>query len=384
MEEISVDRWGPVLENRKLIKLIWHVTNRCNFACSYCYVVVNRYKTDLPTEQMFDIVDQINRSGIRALNLTGGEVFTREDILPILERIHPEIRVGIATNGSRITPEIARAMAERDAFASITIDSLDDAVNQSTRVGSDTPRLLENVKLLIDSGVRTGLSVVATRTNAGHIAQMAEHFYRMGAVSWKVGALRNTGEALESHSFSSLALGYEEEERLLNTLYDLRLKYRPLGFEVRASFTPHPVYFEKFASEIGGKSPCLCGYARAVLKHDGGLVPCDAIKYPDDYVKAGFAIPNILQGSELQEAFYESSLFRLWTMATSGAVPVGCNNCSYFDACRGFCRGQSMVRTGTVTGLLGRSTSCARNDKIRATGVRPIRVSTSTKVSSIA
>lgn len=382
VQPFSLPGVGKVLQRRKLTKLIWHVTNRCNFACTYCYVVVNRFTADLPTESMLAIAEKINASGVRALNITGGEAFARDDLIAILERITPKIRIGIATNGSKISPEVARFLADRDIFVSITIDSLDGETNRHTRVGSDTPRLLENVKLLIDSGVRTGLSTVATRTNVREVDRMAEYFQRIGGFSYLVGSLRETGEALESRSFDSLALDYGEEEGLLTRLYALRQKYRPEGFEVRASLASHAAYFETFSSEEGGLNPCLCGYARAVLKHDGGLVPCDAIKYPEDYRSAGLEVPNVLKGEALDDLFLSSRLFQLWTLATSAVVPVGCSNCNYFEACRGWCRGMSLVRARAASGLFGRSTNCARNDKLRASRVRPLRVLDSAPASS--
>lgn len=363
-----------MLERRKLLKLVWHVTNRCNFNCTYCYVVVNRYHDDMPTSKMLEIADKINATEIQSVQFTGGEVFTRGDMLPIMERLSDRISIGVATNGSLITPKTAEYLASRDVFTSITVDSLDDATNRSTRVGSDTPLLLRNLKLLVKSGVRTGVSSVVSNTNSKTLAEMAEYFFNLGAVSWKANILRNAGEALESSTYGGLALDYQSQETLLRQLYELRLKYKPLGFNVVASTSPYPGYFETFAKDKDRAGSCFCGYTKVDLKFDGGLVPCDGIKYPDDYTKQGFEIPNILDGRSLQEIFRDSKLLRLWSIATSGVVPIGCNDCAFFENCRGMCRGEAMVRQGSPAGLLGFSTGCARNNKIRAESRNPLRL----------
>ena len=119
-------------------------------------------------------------------------------------------------------------------------------------------------------------------------------------------------------------------------------------------------YYELFVPDTTKHRPCLCGYYRAIIKHDGGVVPCDAIKYPDDYERAGISIPNVLGDTSLEDAFYHTELFKVWRSATSEVVPFGCGSCKYWDLCRGYCRGLSLARYGKVTGLFGPPVECVR------------------------
>ncbi len=354
-----------LLSRRKILKLMWHLTNRCNLACSYCYVKVNRFTTDLPTEKMLEIADRINEAGVGTVQMTGGEVSLRPDLLEIVDRISRKVQIGLATNGSHITPDMARFFAERGVFVSLSIDHVIDARNVLTRKGSDTPLLLANLRILVEAGVKTGVSSVITRANFRDVAALAKHFHELGVYSWKGIVLSYLGEAKDSGMFDRSMLDYAEEEETMKTLYGLRQEYLPTGFQVKTSKGPFPAFYETFAQEKGYGSSCLCGYVKATLKHDGGLVPCDSIQYPEDYWRGGFAIPSVLEGESLNTIFQESALFQYWALATAGVVPVGCNNCSIFDSCRGACRGKSLVRAGNPAGLFGRSEECARNNKIR-------------------
>ena len=88
-------RLAEMLGRRKLLKVIWHLTNRCNFACTYCYVKVNRFQIDLSTDQMLSIADQINAAEAGSVQLTGGEALLRPDMLEILDRLSRGIAISV-------------------------------------------------------------------------------------------------------------------------------------------------------------------------------------------------------------------------------------------------------------------------------------------------
>ncbi len=354
-----------VLRQRKILKLIWHLTNRCNYSCSYCYVKVNRFENDLPTEQMLAIADTINDARVATVQLTGGEVLLRPDFLAIVGRLSSEIKLGVATNGSLLTDRIVRALADREAFISISIDHFRHEQNVITRIGADTEALLATVRRLVDAGLKVGVSTVVTRANVQDIEAIASHFRQLGVSIWKAIVLSDLGEATDSGMYARSSLTYDEQEQAIRHLYRLRRELLSTQFEIRSSATPHPAFFETFGQERGCGSSCYCGYVKAVVKHDGGVVPCDSIRYPGDYLHKGFAVPSLLDGGSLRAIFDQSPLFQYWALATAGSVPAGCSNCEYFAQCRGFCRGNSMALAGKPPGLFGPTTECARRTRLR-------------------
>jgi radical SAM protein with 4Fe4S-binding SPASM domain len=78
----------------------WDLTSRCNASCKYCFIRDNS-RADLPTAQMLAIADFLDDNGILFLTLSGGEIFLRPDILPILQRVieNDFFWVSILTNG---------------------------------------------------------------------------------------------------------------------------------------------------------------------------------------------------------------------------------------------------------------------------------------------
>lgn len=355
-------RLEGVLRRRKLLKVVWHLTNRCNFACTYCYVKVNRFHNDLSTDQMLSIADQINAAGARSLQLTGGEALLRPDFLTILDRLSSAIEVSVNTNGALLSPELIEALGERKAFVSISLDHYDHALNARTRKGACTPELVSNLRKLSAAGVTTGVTTVVTRHNHRDLVGIADFMHGLGVSTWKAITVAGIGEAADPAVYQGLTLSSAEAAQALTTIYDLRQSYASTGFEVKAEASPTPAFFELFGRERNQGTSCFCGYVKATIKHDGRIVPCDSIEYPGDYLRAGIKAPSLLTDGTLLDLFRESPIFHLWSMATAGVVPVGCNNCEFFQQCRGFCRGRSLVTAGKLSGLFGpaRDGDCAR------------------------
>lgn len=354
-------RLEQMLSRRKLMKLVWHLTNRCNLACTYCYVKVNRFRSDLPTEQMLSISDQINASGAGSVQLTGGEALLRQDLLTVLDRLSRTISISVNTNGALLTSEMIDALSERKVFVSISLDHYDHALNVRTRKGSPTVELIAHLRRLADAGITTGVSTVVTRYNHHDLGGIAEVLRQSGVSTWKAITVSSIGEAADPGVYGELTISPAEQGRALQTIYDLRQSYASTGFEVKAGVSPHPAFYELFGGEDNQSTSCLCGYVKATIKHDGRMVPCDSIEYPGDYLRAGIRAPSLLTDGTIRDIFRESRLFHYWSMATAGVVPLGCNNCEFFQRCRGFCRGRSLVAAGKVSGLFGPAQDCARN-----------------------
>ena len=83
-------------------RVIWEVTNYCNYQCKHCCASANIIDTqnELDTKQCFSILNQLNDFGIKEIYFSGGEPFSRKDILGILERARNYgIVCNISTNG---------------------------------------------------------------------------------------------------------------------------------------------------------------------------------------------------------------------------------------------------------------------------------------------
>lgn len=61
------------------------VTTRCATNCCYCYAKRD-FSKELSTEKVLSVIDECHKLGVVNLNLTGGDIFTREDWKLLLKR----------------------------------------------------------------------------------------------------------------------------------------------------------------------------------------------------------------------------------------------------------------------------------------------------------
>ena len=82
--------------------IYFHVTNRCNLNCEYCYQKENltTESDNLKTEDIFKIIDKFDRFKIQKIVFTGGECTLRNDLIDILRYCkNKDIHTEIITNG---------------------------------------------------------------------------------------------------------------------------------------------------------------------------------------------------------------------------------------------------------------------------------------------
>lgn len=101
-------------ETRSPVAATFELTYGCNLRCVHCYNPTHRVLPhELTTEEVRSILDQLEDLGVIHLILTGGEPFTRPDILDILQDVK---RLGfvlsVISNATRITVRLADALKE--------------------------------------------------------------------------------------------------------------------------------------------------------------------------------------------------------------------------------------------------------------------------------
>jgi radical S-adenosyl methionine domain-containing protein 2 len=132
----------------------WHITEACNFDCSYCYATWRKPASPkevlhhpATTERILgEIADYfyLNRSknplakrlrwtSVR-LSIAGGEPLLYPDrVISIARRSRElDMRVSLITNGSKLTEELMWKLAPHLSMIGISIDSADQLVNRQT------------------------------------------------------------------------------------------------------------------------------------------------------------------------------------------------------------------------------------------------------------
>ncbi|GAB4249285.1 radical SAM protein [Deferrisoma sp.] len=333
------------------------ITFRCNHRCIFCYASAKDCTLpaddEMPTQDVLDIIDQFAELGGGLVLYGGGEPFLREDFLDILS--HTKSRglwTYIISNGSLITPEVAREYAKlydpRFDRIQISLDGSCPEIHDRQRGHRGAFELTtQGIRNLTATGkIRPIINTVLTRLNWRDVPNLLNLAIEYGAMTYRCLKLHKIGRGQLSDRYDQLALSAEEGEIVFRFLE--RKREELLGVIGIASDNAcvFPMSVGALRAQIEyrpGEEPasysCAAGTTKLAVSPSGSVVPCS---YFYDY-------PEFIVGS-----LREMSLKELWEDEARWAafreplVPEGkCAQCGYLHACKTGCRIMSYVGSGS-------------------------------------
>lgn len=100
------------------------LTQRCNLRCAMCKYWRARPGDELAAGEVLRAIGEMRQMGLTKVHFSGGEIFTRPDVAPILsETAALGIQVNLTTNGTLIDQEAARALVRARVHSiSVSLD----------------------------------------------------------------------------------------------------------------------------------------------------------------------------------------------------------------------------------------------------------------------
>lgn len=323
-----------------VLKLQWHITDRCNLRCSHCYQ--DTYNSeDLSYSQVLGIFEQY-RNLLKQLNcespfpvngniaITGGEPFLRDDFLDLIEVIHDsneQITFAILTNGTLIDMPMARKLRELKAsFVQVSMEGTRDT-NDTIRGLGTFERSVSALSHLIRERVRTSISFTAHEKNFLDFQEVARLGLRLGVTRvWSDRLIPwGSGSTLEG-----LMLSSDQTRRFFEVMHAAH-------GEAVNSFCKTEIAMDRALQFlIAGGIPYHCGAGHTLItvQPNGDLYPCRRMP---------IRIGNLLEDS-LVELYYKDNYLR--SLRDPSRVSKGCEECFFCKKCRGGLKCLSYAVTG--------------------------------------
>lgn len=173
----------------------FELTSRCNLACRMCYIRHPANDREVKERELsagawLDLARDAVANGMVFLLLTGGEIFLRRDFFDIYEPLtHMGLVITLYTNGSLVTKEIARRLAEiPPSSTDITLYGATAATYDSiTGVSGSCESCCAGIEILLAHGVPLALRATITEQNMGEfeaMQQMAENWGVPFSADW--------------------------------------------------------------------------------------------------------------------------------------------------------------------------------------------------------
>jgi radical SAM protein with 4Fe4S-binding SPASM domain len=94
------------------ISAIIELTRQCNLVCRHCYQVKALNRTEMTTQQIMTVIDELHRAGCLFLVLTGGEPLVHSDFLTICTYASQRpMAIKVFTNGTLIDEAMVQHLA---------------------------------------------------------------------------------------------------------------------------------------------------------------------------------------------------------------------------------------------------------------------------------
>jgi radical SAM protein with 4Fe4S-binding SPASM domain len=296
------------------------LTYRCTNKCPHCYLPKNESKTELTTSDWKKVINKLWEIGVPQIAFTGGECTLRED-LPELVKYAEEMITGIITNGTQITPELAKKLRENELdWIQITLESHKFEVHDEMqgRPGAFA-ETVQGIKNCVDAGIAVSINSTLTTKNAGDLIDLIKFAKRIGVKYVSTNALINSGRGISAKQTDELS------EKDLSELLP-KAQEVAKSEEIEFNFFLPTCYKEFDPVKCGfGQRCCSACNINMLIEPDGTVIPCQS--WTDQ--KLG----NIL--TDPWEKIWDSEISK--KIRSHGHASEECKSCEYFDTCGGGC-----------------------------------------------
>jgi len=325
--------------------IAWELTAGCNLSCVHCRGSSTSRVPDneLTTDEAKHFIDELAEMGSPILILSGGEPLVRKDVYEIAQYgTDKGLRVVLATNGTLLTPEVARKLKDSGIRrVSISLDGATPRMHDDFR---GVPGAFEGAMKGIDSLKQVGLefqvNTTITKRNLDDVPQILEMATSIGAAALHIFLLVPTGRGKD---LANEEIPPAEYERVLNWFYD---QQKTSTIQLKATCAPH--YFRimrqrarREGIEVTAKTHGYEAMTRGCL---GGTAFCFVSSIGD--VQACGYLP-VVAGNIKEEPFAniwdDSTLFN--DLRNVDEFRGKCGRCDYRKVCGG-CRARAYAATG--------------------------------------
>ncbi len=168
-------------------------TYRCNNNCRHCWVRLApddpSKREELTTDEIMDIVRQARTLGCREWGISGGEPMLRPDFYELFDFITAQARAySINTNGTLITPKIARLMAERKGNKMIALyGATRETYERVSRVSGSYDQAMRGFRYLKEAGAGFVVQIIPMKSNYHEYKEMIALAESLSP-HWRIGA----------------------------------------------------------------------------------------------------------------------------------------------------------------------------------------------------
>ncbi len=163
--------------------VVWNVTRRCNLRCVHCYAQAKdvSFENELSTQEGKKLLDDLSEFKVPVVLFSGGEPLVRKDLPELAEyAVQKGMRAVISTNGTMITPNMARILKEIGlSYVGISIDGMEEINDRFRGVKNAFKSAVNGIRNCQDAGIKVGLRFTINKFNVDEIPSIFDMLEEM-------------------------------------------------------------------------------------------------------------------------------------------------------------------------------------------------------------
>jgi radical SAM protein with 4Fe4S-binding SPASM domain len=345
---------GPVI--------VWSVTKKCNLACSHCYIdAADAAASDeLNTDEAHKLIDDAVTLHPPVMLFSGGEPLIRRDTVELCTyAVSKGLRVGLSTNGTLITQDYARRIAEAGvSYVGVSIDGVEATHDRFRNERGSFRKALEGLKNAKDAGIKTGIRFTVNRHNAPDLPAVTDLLIRHQIPRFCLYHLVYAGRASAEMDITN-----EKRVEMMDYLIQRTKTLADHGIEVLTTDNHADGIYILNSMESADKSAvmsllaahggCSAGQKIVNIDPNGNVRPCQFWEG---------AVGNVRQSS-LSTIWNSQNELLSMLRDKKSHLRGRCSRCRYVEVCGG-CR----VRASRMGDLWGADPSCYLSNEMMRGG----------------
>lgn len=321
--------------------LFFSITNYCNKNCEYCYEEITsdmNTSSFMTLEEIKNVMEKLYPSGEcknTRIYLTGGEPLAHENLLSIINYLRTyNAQVGIFSNGSLLTDELARKLSNYNIFIFLSLDSANEEINDRIRGKNSFAEVIHASSILHANNIPFFFAVTLSDFNIHELNQLiplAQQCHSLGLYLNEPVKMSKMGKVFNDF-FSYSYQKYNE------TIYDCAKKISIINSwrnrKVNASLVLRMVRENNLClnniQSLQNKKNCGAGKNNLAIDWLGNVYPCRALQ------QRNFRMGNITDlssNTQINELLLEYE---------------DCHNCDIHMFCLGGCKAEIVHFSGQL------------------------------------
>lgn len=256
-------------ENRPIV--VWNVTRRCNLSCAHCYIDAQdrASRDELTTEEARTFIDDVAAMRSPVLLFSGGEPLLRGDLMDLGRHARARgLRVVISSNGTLVTPELAREIADVGfSYVGVSIDGRRETHDAFRRKAGAFDAAVAGIRNCLAAGVKAGIRLTLNRRNAADLDAVLDIVEREGIPRFCMYHLVYAGRGRE---IAGDDLPPERTRQVVEHLLDRTKDWHERGIETEVLTTDNHADGVLVARRVAAEHPERLDEVRELLRRHGG------------------------------------------------------------------------------------------------------------------